>query len=355
MKILYDHQIFCSQDRGGISRYFYELMKNQAALRPDVNASVFLGTNRNEYLKDLAFKGRIRGPNIHVKRAIRGLNSLNDMMWSAWSKTESSDIYHATYYRRLPAPPGARRIITVYDFIPERFSDGSSRSVEFINTKRKTIESCDFAICISKATQLDLLTYTKLPRDKTAVVYLGCDAIFNNRGGPSERIILYVGSRGGYKNYELLRRAYGQDARIWKNFRLVCFGGGPLLPCEHPENGSIEQLSGSDELLASYYRRAAVFVYPSLYEGFGLPILEALASSCPVITTKGGSLEEVGGSCVSYISGGDVDELIGQIHHVLDMERSLTACPGVTSHMSQFTWGKCCMETYEIYQRVAVG
>lgn len=350
MKILYDHQIFCQQGRGGISRYFYELFRQQSDDNR-VCSSVFIGTNRNEYLRENDHGAKIFGPNIRLKSQVRGIRHFNDLLWSMSAPFVGADIYHATYYTKLPSPRRARRVITVYDFIPERFNDGSVATKNFLINRSKIFNACDFAICISEATRLDLIRYTNIKPENTSVVYLGCDPVFSASSKRREDFILYVGARGGYKNYKLLKEAYEGDAELWSRYKLVCFGGGPLASHEVPVNGTVIQLSGSDEALADYYARAAVFVYPSLYEGFGLPILEALASRCPLITTQGGSLREVGGDYANYISGENAVELADSIKRVLTNVKVFPDSE-VQAYLSRYTWANCWRETLSVYRKV---
>jgi glycosyltransferase involved in cell wall biosynthesis len=349
MKVIYDHQIFCQQGHGGISRYFYEIFRQQIG-DSRASSSVFIGTNRNEYLRKADHGARVFGPNVYVRNQFKGARHVNNLLWNVSAPFLTADIYHSTYYTRLIAPRKARRILSVYDFIPERFNDGSIAARDFLISRRKIFAACDFAICISEATRLDLIRYTNIKPENTAVVYLGCNPVFGASFKRREDFILYVGARGGYKNYKLLKEAYERDAELWGRYKLICFGGGPLASHEVPINGEVIQLSGEDEVLADYYARAAVFVYPSLYEGFGLPILEAMASRCPIVTTEGGSLREIGGPYANYISGKDMVELADSIKRILAGGTTFLNSD-VDAYLSRYTWANCWEETLRVYQK----
>ena len=123
-----------------------------------------------------------------------------------------------------------------------------------------------------------------------------------------------MGNRGGYKNFSTLLQAYG-NSPILREFELIAFGGHPLLP---DEKNQITQLgitdkvrftSGSDQELAARYRAATAFIFPSTYEGFGLPPLEAMSHGCPVVCSNGGSIPEVVGDAGVYFDPNSAEEL----------------------------------------------
>jgi glycosyltransferase involved in cell wall biosynthesis len=115
----------------------------------------------------------------------------------------------------------------------------------------------------------------------------------------SRPFILYVGARAGYKNFAAVLSAFGSDPELYDNFELRCFGAAPFSPEEkrrivelHLEE-RVRHDAGSDTLLRKCYERASVLVYPSLYEGFGLPLVEAMDMGCPVAASNCGSIPEV--------------------------------------------------------------
>ena len=157
----------------------------------------------------------------------------------------------------------------------------------------------DHVICISENTRSDLLKIWDCDPSKVSVVHLGFDS-FAARNKQvkalnkniSRDYILFVGARKGHKNFERLLEAYSSKKSLSDNFSLICFGGGSF--CDDEEKklknlgiaNKVIQMNGSDELLASLYQNADLFVYPSLYEGFGIPPLEAMSAGCPVAAAR---------------------------------------------------------------------
>jgi glycosyltransferase involved in cell wall biosynthesis len=161
-----------------------------------------------------------------------------------------------------------------------------------------------------------------------------------------------VGSRSGYKNYTILKAAYEKTPELHQNFKLVCFGGPKPCEGEVPNKGESQYIAGGDELLASYYRRAIVFVYPSLYEGFGLPIVEAMKSGCPIITTRGGSIPEIALEHAIYFDPYSEAELTACLRSAVASSTTKEKQKSAYAHANTFTWGNCWADTLTAYNRV---
>jgi glycosyltransferase involved in cell wall biosynthesis len=171
---------------------------------------------------------------------------------------------------------------------------------------------------------------------------------------------LYVGARGGYKNFERFVRAFALSQRLHQEFDLLCFGGGPLQTAERqmiadaglgPDQ--VVQMGGGDEILAALYQQAAALVYPSLYEGFGIPPLEAMAVGCPVICSNSSSLPEVVGDAAESFDPLDQEAMLAAMEAVLasPTQRSALVAAGRIRYQ-QFTWKKCARETEAIYRKL---
>ncbi|NQW93661.1 MAG: glycosyltransferase family 4 protein, partial [Polaromonas sp.] len=223
-------------------------------------------------------------------------------------------------------------------------------------------------ICVSESTRRDAIDILGLSPEKITVVHHGF-ALMSIGGGKAVEIssqaivrpfLLYVGHRGGYKNFLGLLEAYASSKALTGSFDLVCFGGGPLQADEvqavHrlglPE-GKVLQLTGSDEILSSLYRTASAFIYPSLYEGFGIPPLEAMAHDCPVICSQTSSIPEVVGNAGEYFDPEDVESMRGAIERVMNSEalRNTLTLNG-RERLKQFSWDRCAAETYDIYKKL---
>ena len=149
----------------------------------------------------------------------------------------------------------------------------------------------------------------RIPRERIRVIHLASSiAVVPAAISLHERpYVLYVGQRGGYKNFAILKSAYERDPALHGQMDLLCFGGPPLVASEIPSNGRIRHLSGGDATLATLYRYALALVYPSLYEGFGIPPLEAWQYSCPVMHCGGGAILEVVGDAGVLLHAHDAE------------------------------------------------
>jgi glycosyltransferase involved in cell wall biosynthesis len=162
--------------------------------------------------------------------------------------------------------------------------------------------------------------------------------------------VLFVGDRGGYKNFAGLVEALRAPAL--EDIQLVCYGGGPFRKGETLPRRALH-LSGSDELLAQLYRQAAALVYPSVYEGFGLPALEAMACHCPVVCSNAGSLPEIVGTAAELFDPRDPAAIADAVERVLTSSgRAQELRTRGAERAKQFTWERCAMETRQVYRRL---
>lgn len=221
------------------------------------------------------------------------------------SVRSDKDIFHSAYYR-LPSRKVCKYIITVHDFTYEYFRYGPSYWVHH-RLKANAIAAADEVICVSETTRSDLLKFfPKISTSKVSVIYHGVDTseFFPDRGSGSECLedhVLFLGQRGGYKRFDLAVDA----VRGLSQFKLAIVGP-PLT--EQETKMLVEKIGmrwrwfGHLEThdLRVLYSSVHAFIYPSDYEGFGLPILEALACGCPVIVSKLSCFPEVGANAVLY-------------------------------------------------------
>jgi glycosyltransferase involved in cell wall biosynthesis len=170
--------------------------------------------------------------------------------------------------------------------------------------------------------------------------------------------LLYVGYRGGYKNFAALLRAYARSPLLRREFLVVCFGGGRFKERElrqiseqNVQRDNVRYLSGSDDLLAALYAAAAALVYPSLYEGFGMPPLEAMSMGCPVVCSNASSLPEVVGEAAEFFDPLREDDLVAAIERVVtsDERRQALVASG-RDKCAMFSWQRCVEETMAIYE-----
>lgn len=347
MRVLFDHQCFIIHKFGGVSRYYVELARQMSTF-PDFEMTLAGGFHFNEHLDELSKELPVMGRKIFRER-FRGIRHLNAMAWMMGAAWKSADIYHPTYYDNLWRPRRGRTVLTVFDLIVAK-NIRHSADEAFVALQRKAVERADKVICISTSTQADLIEAFHCNLDKTTVIHLGISGEFVPSLTPKKPEILFVGRRGGYKDFDVLKRAYEENERLWRNFELVCFGGGEIRSEENPRHGRIRWLEGDDKTLIGAYRQAAVFVFPSRCEGFGFPLLEAMASGCPVVATKGGALEEIGGKHADYFTPGDAAELASVLVEVTGRERTATELTVAVEHARAFTWQRCAEQTAAVYR-----
>lgn len=366
LRVAFDEQVFLLQEYGGISRYLCSIVREFSS-NSQMQARVFAPLHFNHNLESLEQKhcsGR-RLPRLHPK-----LKRLAMVACKAMARREISrfkpDIVHETYYREDNFQPnGARRVLTVYDLIHERYPELFVNSVGTTSPKKVAAKRADHVICISESTRRDLVAYCGVPEERTSVVYLGIDMNFLQNIAPVQQyhprpFLLYVGARGGYKNFERLIRAFGNSKYLRKEFDLICFGGGPLASAEHHmvvssglRPNQVTYMGGKDEILATLYQQAAALIYPSLYEGFGIPPLEAMAAGCPVICSNSSSLPEVVGEAAETFDPLDEESMLEAIKHVLDStSRRNALIEAGRARYPMFTWDKCAQETEQIYRKL---
>lgn len=370
LPVTFSHDIFTSQNVGGISRYFCELALALVAQGHPVQ--IMAGRHRNQHLRALetdpaiARQGWIRGRYELPTRLPGQLLRLRNELWAAASGGHQG-LFHRTYYPLLDLMPGRRPLVTtVHDMVWERFP-GEARSFA-INSrlKRQAAERADLIIVPTEATKRDLCRLWPVPAAQVHVVNHGFtapplppdDGRHLLDGRP---YVLFVGRRGGYKNFRNFLTGYAQSGLPGRGIALLCFGGGAFGPADHAllaETGMAAHVSwrgGDDETMMRAYRDALLFIYPSRCEGFGLPVLEAMAVDCPVaIAAEDEALVEVaGGAALTF----DADSPAATAH-LLDstvdddaMRADLSVRGG--ARIMHFGWDRCAAETAALYATLA--
>jgi glycosyltransferase involved in cell wall biosynthesis len=367
IKIAYDYQAFALTPYSGISRYFYEVSKfiNESE---DCEVNIVAPLYKNQYIKDSPL-GMVVGRRCDKLQDLLGITSVINRNGSKrWFRENSPDILHETYYNpHNLSLPNCKTVLTVYDMIHEKFSNGMNASERKVaDIKKRSIERADKIICISENTKKDLLEIFNIDPDDVSVVHLGCSLTISDDSMELPIVnvpyLLYVGARGHYKNFKNLLQAFAISDKISNEFKLVCFGGDEFSRSEKMEmnrlnvqENSILHFKGNDQLLANLYSNAIAFVYPSLYEGFGIPPLEAMRLSCPVICSNAASIPEVVGEAGYYFDPYSSENIISAIESVAFSEevRKKLIEQGL-QRVTEFSWQKCAQETYSIYRKLIV-
>lgn len=359
VRVLFDHQIAVSQRYGGISKYLGEM----AAALPaqDINPTFFAPLHINHQIAALPRK-HVWGRRVNIPPPGRKwANALALALFPIAIRLARPDVIHETYYapRRL-SPQRIPIVLTVHDMIheifPEQFVDDPASGF-----KRAAINRADHIICVSHNTKRDLVDRYPHVADRTTVIPLGFSPISQAHAKIRERpYIFYVGHRGGYKNFASLLLGYARSPFLRSNFDLVCAGA----PFSAEERAMIDHLglqdervlavSADDASLHGLYANAAVFVYPSLYEGFGIPPLEAMSAGCPVVTIEVSSIPEVCGDAVEYAGDGSPDGLADAVEGLL---KSPSRCDALRragrERLKIFSWQRCAAETAAVYRQLS--
>jgi glycosyltransferase involved in cell wall biosynthesis len=365
VKILFDYQVFALQSYGGASRYFVRLAQELAALGED--PYVVAPLHQNRYLSELA-PGRVQGREASFlpSRAFRLIGGINRAATLRWIRRHAPDIVHETYFTAAQDDVGnAGRVVTVYDMIHEKFGHELRPWDTTTARKRAAVARADHVICISHSTKNDLCEIFDIPDEKVSVVHLGFEKFaprHSHEGAtPPERpYLLYVGRRAGYKNFDGFIRAVASRKRLKQEFDVIAFGGGgfsasevDLISTSGFRQNAVRQVSGDDNLLGELYRSAAIFVYPSIYEGFGLPPLEAMAHDCPVVSSNASSMPEVIGDAGEYFEPTDTDAMAGALERVaFDQSLRNKLTERGRARLSEFSWARCGAETLDVYRAV---
>ena len=368
MRVAYDSQIFSGQIYGGVSRYFCEIasrLANSADVDVKIAAPMYVNAYLEKLPRDLICGFHSPFPYDFLKLYQRATSMfLGDLVL----RSLSLDIVHETYYFKYPlGPKKAGRVLTIYDMIHERFQSQFQYGDKTSTHKAVAAARAEHIICISESTKKDAIEILGLNPEKISVIPLGFDLMVDNEhintGLPSEiskPFLLFVGTRGGYKNFLPMLQVYAKSTLLRSEFNLICFGGGSF---NKDESLAIKKLglnldqvvhmSGDDQLLAQLYKNASAFVFPSLYEGFGIPPLEAMFYDCPVVCSNTSSIPEVVGDAGLYFNPYDADDMQTAIESVIqsnELRESLIAKGKV--RLKLFSWDKCAAETLEVYKRL---
>jgi glycosyltransferase involved in cell wall biosynthesis len=359
MKIVYDHQIFSQQRYGGVGRYFFELasqLHRNPGLEVKIEAPLYVS---EQFQNARLLPTGIKVPKLRYTATV--IKKLNEAVLR--TRRDDVDVVHETYYQRESIGfKSAPRVITVLDMIHELFPAHFPSNDDTSKRKLAAAQRAARVICISHSTRRDLMELFGIPAERIDVVHLASSMQPDKacpRSPEQNPYILQVGARGGYKNFMRAAQACAPLLRDSRGITLVCFGGPPFSPFESSELSAlgilqrVKQVSGSDKLLATYYKHAIGLIYPSLYEGFGLPPLEAMSMGCPVITSTLSSIPEVVGDAAATFEPTDVNSIRAAVTRVLDSSqlREELRKAGL-ERARNFSWERTAAETLRCYGRV---
>ena len=337
----------------GLSRYAKELYK-ELQKRKDIQVCIKETPVPSSIF---TFLGKIIGKDL--KTVLKGTPL-------TFPELKEDEIIHCTN-QNLAIPllwKKRKSIVTVHDLIPlTRIEQRSnSQKILFFLIKR-ALRRATYIIADSHHTKNDIVKFIGYPEEKITVIQLGIGhtEFFEKKIRREKDTILYVGSDVKRKNITLIIKAISLLVKKMPNIEFVKVGEAHDKVMREKLKDQAKELNVEKnviwkdyvENLADEYNKATVFVFPSLYEGFGFPVLEAMACGCPVICSNRTSLPEIAGEAAVYIDGEDENELAAAIKKVLEdktLQKKLQK-KGL-KQAKKFTWEKCVEETVRVYERI---
>lgn len=322
---------------GGVAVYTQSLAGELSKI-PDLEMVYFYSSLRQPY------KGVLK----NVKR-FKLPPTLFEMLFNKWRNVSIEkflgpmDVFHSSDWTEPPSK--AKKVTTYHDLVPIIHPEWSHPKIVTVAKRRlKLVEKeIDMVICVSKSTMEDLLKVSKIPKEKMVVIYEGVSEQFKPQDEKivsefkkkmmlPEEFILAIGGIGERRNLKRIREAS-------KGYKLII--SGQDIPWVRYEE------------LPLLYASAKVLLYPSLYEGFGLPIIEAMAVGIPVITGNVSSMPEAGDDAALYVNPEDTNDIKKKLDQVMkdkDLRDDLTVKGFIQA--KKFTWKKAAIETADVYRKV---
>ena len=382
MKVLYDHQAFTFQRFGGVSKCFCELISNMPA---DISTEIAVKESENVHLMESHLCPLIKMPKLNhskwkkmfpfkgsgiIYRILMrlGLISTQETVNKHYAiqklKEQHFDVFHPTFFDSyfLKYIGNKPWVITVHDMMPELFPDYFNQNDEQIQFKRKYLNKASAIVAVSEQTKKDIVRLLNIPAEKITVIYHGGpkrEAV-NNPSIVDSLYILYVGTRNAYKNFPQTLKDFAAFHNKHSEVKMVCTGGGFTAD----ERKMIEDLKVKDAVLhipASgfemkiLYAHALAFVYPSLYEGFGMPILEAFAYGCPVLLNNKSSFPEIASDAGIYFESepgkSNLPEVLERFFSINNQERKRIISKGY-KRLEFFSWDMSVKKLINLYKVV---
>jgi len=358
--IIYDSLIFDLQKYGGISRYFCEIIS-----RLHIKYEISVRYTENHYLAQSKLcKHRLYFPHFLFKRYSQKLYHKNYKLTKKLLKTSTPYLFHPTYYdtsflNYIGTNPF---VITVHDMIYELFPADFNDSQVGILLKKELITKANRIIAISENTKNDIVKILNIPPEKIDVIYHGTSmqppSGKKRRLNLPQKYILFVGERSFYKNFQRLLEAFAIISKANNDLFLICTGK-PFSDSEQQQikilsvESRIIQQSIDDNDLSELYNRALLLVYPSLYEGFGIPILEAYACNCPVVLSNTSCFPEIAGDAGAYFDPYSVSSIADTLIEIINNEdKRIRLIADGKERLKLYSWEKAAQKTEELYLKV---
>jgi glycosyltransferase involved in cell wall biosynthesis len=376
MHVVVDGIIFQKDPHGGIARVYRELLPRMCEQSPDLSITLItdgplraaLPQHPQIQKKALPPIRRTLRPKGALRLALYPFRRVAGRLWNVvrqgWVGSGDGAIWHSTFYT-TPARWRGAQVVLVHDMIQERFTQFFNDPMDEVgrDQKRRCIQSATVIACNSETTRQEMENYYGKLKQPQHVIYLAHSETFRRLSADSfstldqihEPFLLYVGSRVHYKNFALLLQAYaGWEQR--ERVRLLVIGK----PWQPEERRRLEDLriagqvqlieNVDDELLCQLYNRAVALVYPSLAEGFGIPLLEAMACGCPLVASRIPSTLEVAGDLAFYFEPDDATQLCAALNACLAQGKDPARLAAAERRAAQFSWERSAGAMLAVYQ-----
>lgn len=359
-RIFFDHQCFW-ECYGGVSKYFIELMKQMpesSIITPKIfTNNEYIGEiswiDAHHFLKNYAFRGKAL-----MTKEFGKIFTLSKMLQGGF------DIYHPTHYDCFGLnliPKRVKTVATIHDMnfftIPEYYGC-LTHNRDAVN-QRKMANRVDHIITVSNQSKKDIMDMWGIPSNRISVIYHGCNKKKIEelpKGKINNEYILFVGRRSAYKNFKGALKAFAIISDRFPGLEFYCAG----TPFNRDEMAEIRKLglinkcksiSASESTLYNLYRNAIAFCFPSFYEGFGIPILEAMACQCPVVLSNTSCFPEIASDAGLYFNPREPEDIAEKLEKTLtdsDLRKSLVAKGN--ERIQEFTWERSATRHMTVYK-----
>ncbi|MEC4005358.1 glycosyltransferase family 1 protein [Flavobacterium sp. SUN052] len=369
MRILLDPEIFNEQKFGGISRYYVEIFSN-ISYNQDVKVNLPVISSENIYVRESVFFTNsiksltfcidfLKKIGVSLRKKVKKKNTAKTIQIL---KNQSFDLFIPTYYNPyfLEFLKEKPFVLTVYDMIHELFPHYFDDGITAIQNKLLLLEKATKIIAVSQNTKNDIIKiYPHIDATKIEVIYHGNSIIINDIFVDlPKKYILFVGVRRHYKNFIFLVNSIKDLLVSDRNLYVVCAGGGKF---EEEEITFINELGLQNQIiqkpfqeneLGQFYKNAQCFVFPSAYEGFGIPVVEAMSCGCPIVLTNNSSFPEVAGDAGIFFELNDATDLKNKVSIILENEtvRNEYINKGL-ERAKIFNWKLAADKCYTLYQK----